>query len=73
MTSHSNSWRVFVKQNIGSAAKLAALLNVHRNTANAYIRNPLAMTIAQFSDIVQATGVDKKELFNIINNTNESQ
>lgn len=63
---YRSDWKVFVKKNIGSAAKVAALLNVHRNTANSYINNPLQMSINDLTIIVMHTGCDQRELINLM-------
>ena len=68
MTYHSNneSWKSYVKSNIGSAVDLAALLNVTAPTGRTYLKHPTKLTIEQVYVLSIKTETPLKELTTLI-------
>jgi plasmid maintenance system antidote protein VapI len=64
MTYHSK-WKVFVKQNFKNAASFAALLGIHRNTANTYINKPSKLSVEQIVVIAYHTKTDITQIVKI--------
>jgi DNA-binding transcriptional regulator YdaS (Cro superfamily) len=63
---YHSKWKVFVKQNFKNAASFAALLGIHRNTANQYIKHPSKLSLEQIIVIAYHTKKDISHITKII-------
>ena len=64
MTYHSK-WKTFVKKNFKNAASFAALLGIHRNTANLYIKKPSKLSVDQIIVIAYHTKTDITQIIKL--------